>query len=112
MLKKAKQRIILFLTKYLKFSKRREKYTNSLAKLDFAINSVEKETNCIWSVSKKRLQEEDGIYLPTHPVNSFYSNEVSNEGFSFSYSCVNFVNVRFQISVLVLIDVGVNKRIK
>ena len=33
----------------------------SLAKLDFAINSVEKETNCILSVSKKRLQEEDGI---------------------------------------------------
>ena len=36
-------------------------YTNSLAKLDFAINSLEKETNCILSVSKKRLQEEDGI---------------------------------------------------
>ena len=35
-------------------------YTN-LAKLDFAINSVGKETNCILSVSKKRLQEEDGI---------------------------------------------------
>ena len=38
-----------------------EIYTNTLAKLDFAINSVGKETNCILSVSKKRLQEEDGI---------------------------------------------------
>ena len=35
-------------------------YTNSLVKLDFAINSVAKETNCILSVSKKRLQEKDG----------------------------------------------------
>ena len=38
-------------------------YMNSLAKLDFAINSVGKETNCMLSVCKKRLQEEDGIYF-------------------------------------------------
>ena len=35
---------------------------NSLAKLDFAINSVAKETNFILSVSKKRLQEEDEFF--------------------------------------------------
>ena len=37
-------------------------YTNSLAKLDFAINSVEKETNWILSVCTKRLQEAE-IYF-------------------------------------------------
>ena len=59
------------------------KRINSLAKLDFAINSVEKETNCILSVSKKRLQEEDGIYTPTHPVNSFIQTKYQMRGFHF-----------------------------
>ena len=53
-------------------------YTN-LAKLDFAINSVGKETNCILSVSKKRLQEEDAIiakcFKPKDKV--FWDVEVS-----------------------------------
>ena len=47
------------------------KFTNSLAKFDFAINSVKKESNCILSVSKKR-----GIFLvydfwtpPPPPIN-------------------------------------------
>ena len=43
-------------------------YTNSLAKLDFAINSVGKETNCILSISKKHLQEVTRIYFTVKSI--------------------------------------------